>query len=70
MLGFEEIKSILDALELQDRPVIAHASLKPFGYVQNGADTIVPRHAPFLQKCDDAHLHLPDNGHARSGTSQ
>ena len=41
MLDFAEFKSFLDALELQDKPVIAHASLKPFGYIQNGADTIV-----------------------------
>ena len=41
MLDFDELKSFFDALELQDKPVIAHASLKPFGYIQNGADTIV-----------------------------
>jgi len=41
MLAFADIKSSFDALELQDKPVIAHASLKPFGYIQNGADAIL-----------------------------
>jgi len=41
MFDFAEIKSALDALDLQQKPVIAHASLKLFGYIPNGADTIV-----------------------------
>lgn len=41
MLGFAELKSFFGALELQNKPVIAHASLKPFGYIENGADAIM-----------------------------
>lgn len=41
MLDFAELKAAFDALELQSHPVIAHASLKPFGYIPNGADTVV-----------------------------
>jgi aminoglycoside 3-N-acetyltransferase len=41
MVGYAELKSAFQELGLADRPVIAHASLKPFGYIQNGADTVV-----------------------------
>ena len=40
-MDFTELKSFFDTLELQDKPVIAHASLKPFGHIQNGADFVV-----------------------------
>ena len=46
MFDFSELKSFFDALELQEKPVITHASLKPFGYIQNGADAII--HAMLL----------------------
>lgn len=41
MLEFSQLKSAFESLALSDKPVIAHASLKPFGYVQNGADPVV-----------------------------
>lgn len=41
MLDYPELKSYFDALNLSDKPVIAHASLKPFGYIREGADAVV-----------------------------
>jgi len=41
MLDFSDLKSYFDALNLSDKPVIAHASLKSFGYIRDGADTVV-----------------------------
>lgn len=41
MVGYEELKSAFQELNLATRPVIAHASLKPFGYIQNGADAVL-----------------------------
>ena len=41
MLDYDELKAALDALGLANQPVIAHASLQPFGYIQNGADTVL-----------------------------
>src|SRR5690606_29595501 len=36
-----ELKSYFDSLNLSDKPVIAHASLKPFGYIRDGADGVL-----------------------------
>ena len=41
MLDYVELKSAFEELELLHRPVIVHASLKPFGYIQGGADTVL-----------------------------
>jgi aminoglycoside 3-N-acetyltransferase len=41
MLGYDELRAAFQELSLANRPVIAHASLKPFGYIHNGADTVV-----------------------------
>jgi aminoglycoside 3-N-acetyltransferase len=41
MLDYTELKPYFKALNLSDRPVIAHASLKPFGYIEGGADTVL-----------------------------
>lgn len=41
MLGYDELRSAFEELNLADRPVIAHASLQPFGYIQNGAGTVL-----------------------------
>lgn len=41
MLTYEELKSALQELGLASKPVIVHASLSPFGYIQNGADTVL-----------------------------
>lgn len=41
MVEYEELKSAFQELSLANRPVIAHASLKPFGYIQNGADAVL-----------------------------
>lgn len=41
MLGYDELKAAFQELGLANRPVIAHASLQPFGYIHNGADTVL-----------------------------
>ena len=41
MLDYTVLKSSFEALGLSDRPIIAHAALKPFGYVQGGADIVL-----------------------------
>jgi len=41
MLTFEETKSAFDSLELEGRPAIAHTSLRSFGAIQGGAETIL-----------------------------
>jgi aminoglycoside 3-N-acetyltransferase len=41
MLGYDELKAAFQELSLADKSVIAHASLQPFGYIHNGADTVL-----------------------------
>ena len=41
MPTYDEILSAFQELELQYAPVIAHASLRPFGYVEGGAETVL-----------------------------
>jgi len=41
MLDYSDLKSYFEALNLSDKPVIVHASLKPFGYIKDGADALV-----------------------------
>ncbi|HLO16457.1 MAG TPA: AAC(3) family N-acetyltransferase [Anaerolineales bacterium] len=41
MLGYEELKSAFEKLDLANKPIIAHASLKPFGYIQGGAEAVL-----------------------------
>jgi aminoglycoside 3-N-acetyltransferase len=41
MPSYAEILSAFQALSLQDKPVIAHASLKPFGFVEGGAEAVL-----------------------------
>ncbi len=41
MLNYEELKSAFEELNLQDELVIAHTSLKPFGYIQGGAEAVL-----------------------------
>ena len=41
MMDYTELKSYFSALNLSDKPVIAHASLKPFGYIEGGADAVL-----------------------------
>ena len=41
MLTYRELKRGLDALRLRGRPVIAHASLKAFGPVRGGAESLL-----------------------------
>lgn len=40
-MDYETLKSAFQELDLAGHPVIAHASLKPFGYIQNGADAVL-----------------------------
>ncbi|HXF85066.1 MAG TPA: AAC(3) family N-acetyltransferase [Anaerolineales bacterium] len=41
MLGYADLKSAFQELDLADKPIIAHASLKPFGYIQGGAEVVL-----------------------------
>jgi aminoglycoside 3-N-acetyltransferase len=41
MPEYAEILSAFQALGLQEKPVIAHASLKPFGFIEGGAEAIL-----------------------------
>ena len=42
MLDYIELKSLFQDLSIPTgKPVIIHASLKPFGYIQDGADAIL-----------------------------
>jgi len=41
MATYDEILSAFQALELLHAPVIAHASLRPFGYVEGGAEAVL-----------------------------
>lgn len=41
MLGYADFKTTLDSLELQDHPVIVHTSLKKFGPIEDGANTVI-----------------------------
>lgn len=41
MPGYDELKAAFQELSLADKPIIAHASLQPFGYVQKGADAVL-----------------------------
>jgi aminoglycoside 3-N-acetyltransferase len=41
MLGYEDLKAAFDELNLQEELIIAHASLKPFGYIHGGAEAVL-----------------------------
>jgi len=41
MLAYESLKTAFDSLRLQDKPVIAHASLNAFGQIDGGAHTLL-----------------------------
>ncbi len=42
MVDYIELKTLFQDLNIPaDKPVIVHASLKPFGYIQDGADAIL-----------------------------
>jgi aminoglycoside 3-N-acetyltransferase len=41
MSTYDEIVSAFQALDLREKPVIAHASLKPFGYIEGGAEAVL-----------------------------
>jgi aminoglycoside 3-N-acetyltransferase len=41
MATYDEILSAFQALELLHAPVIAHASLRPFGFVEGGAEAVL-----------------------------
>ena len=41
MLDYAELKSAFDELGIINKPVIAHASLRPFGQLEGGADTVL-----------------------------
>ena len=41
MLTFADFKTALDSLELGKKPAIAHASLKSFGEIQGGPETVL-----------------------------
>lgn len=41
MTGYDQLKDAFSELDLTDKPVIAHASLHPFGYIHHGADAVL-----------------------------
>lgn len=41
LIGYTELKSAFEALSLADKPVITHASLKPFGDIYGGPETVL-----------------------------
>ncbi|HSL46897.1 MAG TPA: AAC(3) family N-acetyltransferase [Anaerolineales bacterium] len=41
MPGYAETLGAFQALALQDKPVIAHASLRPFGFIEGGAEAVL-----------------------------
>jgi aminoglycoside 3-N-acetyltransferase len=41
MLDYTDLKFAFEDLDLADKPVIAHASLRPFGYIKSGVDAIL-----------------------------
>jgi aminoglycoside 3-N-acetyltransferase len=41
MLTFNDLTAAFETLGLQNKPVIAHASLRSFGHVEGGADSVV-----------------------------
>jgi aminoglycoside 3-N-acetyltransferase len=41
VVDYNTLKSAFQELGLAHSPVVAHASLKPFGYIQNGADAVL-----------------------------
>jgi aminoglycoside 3-N-acetyltransferase len=41
MPEYDDVFAAFQALHLQDKLVIAHASLKPFGYIQGGAEAVL-----------------------------
>ncbi len=41
MLDYNQLKASFEALGLHDKPVIAHTSLKPFGFIEGGAQTVL-----------------------------
>src|SRR5512138_3761539 len=41
MIDYEELKAAFDKLALSDKPVIAHASLKPFDPIEGGVETVM-----------------------------
>jgi aminoglycoside 3-N-acetyltransferase len=41
VVNYETLKSAFQKLDFANRPVIVHASLRPFGYIQNGADAVL-----------------------------
>lgn len=41
MPDYAEILAAFQSLGLQDKPVIAHASLKPFGFIEGGAEAVL-----------------------------
>lgn len=41
MLTLEEFNTTLESLELENKPAIAHASLKPFGTIEGGTGAVI-----------------------------
>src|SRR5687768_17189974 len=41
MPDYAEILTAFQSLGLQNKPVIAHASLKPFGFIEGGAEAVL-----------------------------
>lgn len=49
MLNYEEVRSAFEALGLREKPIVAHASLKPFGPIEGGPETVLHAMLPAFQ---------------------
>ncbi len=65
MHTYFEIRSALLSLKLSDKPVIAHASLRSFGLIEGGAQTLLRAVLRFGQRADHADLYVQNDDHAR-----
>ena len=41
MLDYVDLKYAFEDLNLTEKPVIVHASLRPFGYIKSGVDAVL-----------------------------
>ena len=74
MPAYTEIVAAFQALNLHNKPVIAHASLKPFGFVEGGAEAVLDAMlASFASIIMPTHTYktqiIPDVGPPNNGIS-
>ena len=65
MHTYFEIRSALLSLKLSDKPVIAHASLKSFGLIEGGAQTLLRAVLDSVSALIMPDLYIQNDDHAR-----